>query len=325
MAPIPKNVGKRKVTEVEWIEKTNRRGNPSLIATPVLDSPPRPSKLARKDSPSLQDSSGNRDDAEGFLPTVNQEEGFYQPRKTKVGNPTAVAITWLPLISLQSQNDYLREWVHVRSEQLEMLLDAEGVKGERICQECRVKPGDIRCLDCFGRGLYCANCALTSHQVHPFHRVEKWQGHCFLRSTLFEEGMVLNLVHQGQECSLSSGHTPRARVEDTIIIVHTPGVAHHRVRYCQCPGAANHYNQLFQHGLFPASFDRPSTAFTFEVLDHFYIEAMQCKTSAQSFFQKLRRLTNNAFPDKVPVSQHLHIQYTCRALNNLFNRTDTGS
>jgi hypothetical protein len=32
---------------------------------------------------------------------------------------------------------------------------------------------------------------------------------------------------------------------------------------------------------------------------------VECKTSAQSFFQKLRRRTNNAFPDEVPVSSAL--------------------
>ncbi|KAG1843030.1 hypothetical protein F4604DRAFT_1517518, partial [Suillus subluteus] len=53
--------------------------------------------------------------------------------------------------------------------------------------------------------------------------------------------------------------------------------------------------------MFPASTSRPRTAFTFDVLDHFLIDALECKTSAMSFFQKLRRLTNNAFPDSVPV------------------------
>jgi hypothetical protein len=36
-------------------------------------------------------------------------------------------------------------------------------------------------------------------------------------------------------------------------------------------------------------------------LNYYGIDATECKTSAQSFFQKLRRVTNNAFPDEVPV------------------------
>jgi hypothetical protein len=54
--------------------------------------------------------------------------------------------------------------------------------------------------------------------------------------------------------------------------------------------------------LFPASYKKPQTAFTFEVLDHFHIEAMECKTSAGSFYAKLKRFTSNAFPDTIPVS-----------------------
>jgi hypothetical protein len=54
--------------------------------------------------------------------------------------------------------------------------------------------------------------------------------------------------------------------------------------------------------MFPASINRPSTAFTFDVLEHFRVDALLCKTPAQSFYAKLRRFTNDMFPTKVPVS-----------------------
>ncbi|KAI9574133.1 hypothetical protein HD554DRAFT_2010421, partial [Boletus coccyginus] len=44
------------------------------------------------------------------------------------------------------------------------------------------------------------------------------------------------------------------------------------------------------------------TAFTFAILDEFLIEALECKTLASSFYQKLYRLTNNPFPDTLPMS-----------------------
>ncbi|KAG2047197.1 hypothetical protein BDR06DRAFT_852282, partial [Suillus hirtellus] len=85
-------------------------------------------------------------------------------------------------------------------------------------------------------------------------------------------------------------------------IVHSSGVFTHNVSWCQCPGSHHeHHLQLLQAGLFPASTTHPRTAFTFKVLDHFLIDALECKTSAMSFFEKIRRLTNNAFPDTVPV------------------------
>jgi hypothetical protein len=92
-------------------------------------------------------------------------------------------------------------------------------------------------------------------------------------------------------------------------LIHVHGIFQLCVRFCRCQGASPEHEQLFRHRLFPSSFNRPETAFTLDVLDYYGIDAMECKTSAQSFFQKLRRVTNNAFPEEVPVSSiHLAIQ-----------------
>ncbi|KDQ52137.1 hypothetical protein JAAARDRAFT_139229, partial [Jaapia argillacea MUCL 33604] len=48
------------------------------------------------------------------------------------------------------------------------------------------------------------------------------------------------------------------------------------------------------------SFKSPKTAFTFGVLDHFHIDAVECKTAVLNFYSKLRRITDNAFPDRFP-------------------------
>ncbi|KAI6097514.1 hypothetical protein F5141DRAFT_1190883 [Pisolithus sp. B1] len=85
-------------------------------------------------------------------------------------------------------------------------------------------------------------------------------------------------------------------------IVHTEGILSHEVLVCKCPGSDPndwHLDLLCQR-LFPASISKPKTAFTFDVLDHFLIDALECKTSAMSFYQKLKRFTNNAFPERVP-------------------------
>ena len=84
-------------------------------------------------------------------------------------------------------------------------------------------------------------------------------------------------------------------------LIHVNGVFEHCVKFCCCPGASLEHEQLLCHRLFPSTFDQPETAFTLDVLEYYGIDAMECKTSAQSFFQKLRRVTNNAFPDEVPV------------------------
>jgi hypothetical protein len=90
-------------------------------------------------------------------------------------------------------------------------------------------------------------------------------------------------------------------------IIHSSGVFMHNMAWCHCPGSNPQHLQLLRAGLFPASSTWPRTVFTFEVLDHFLIDALECKTSARSFFEKLTWLTNNAFPDTVPVSESLYL------------------
>lgn len=92
-----------------------------------------------------------------------------------------------------------------------------------------------------------------------------------------------------------------------MILIHVNGIFEHCVRFCRCKSAISEHEQLFGHRLFSSSFERPETAFTLDVLEYYGIDAMECKTSAQSFFQKLRRVTNNAFPDEVPVRYPINV------------------
>jgi hypothetical protein len=54
--------------------------------------------------------------------------------------------------------------------------------------------------------------------------------------------------------------------------------------------------QLLQAQFYPATAERPSTAFTFRVLDEFSLDALECKTAGMTFLSKLRRLTDPVFP-----------------------------
>jgi hypothetical protein len=78
------------------------------------------------------------------------------------------------------------------------------------------------------------------------------------------------------------------------------GVHKHRVRWCACKDDDKRHLMLFKMGLFSASIERPKTAFTFQCLDYFHLDSMECRTPA-NFFNKLRRLTNNTFPESVSV------------------------
>lgn len=86
-----------------------------------------------------------------------------------------------------------------------------------------------------------------------------------------------------------------------MVLVDVGGVYSYPVVPCQCGTAEDIWKQLFHLGLFPASFAKPRTAFTFAVLDYFQVDALECTTAAMGFYSKLRRLTNEVFPHTVPV------------------------
>jgi hypothetical protein len=99
---------------------------------------------------------------------------------------------------------------------------------------------------------------------------------------------------------LNPGH--KDKEGNTIItIVDRSGVHEIGASWCSCPDAPGRDMQLMMAGLFPATFRNPKTAFTFRVLEDFHLDNLECKTTPSQFFSRLRRLTNEEFPNTVPV------------------------
>ena len=225
---------------------------------------------------------------------------------------------------MKTQNDFMEEYVNSRDIFLNIILESENFANGSICESCKNAEGLFRCLTCCGDHAWCCRCVLNAHRWLPFHKLQQWTGKCFHNTSLSNLGYIWHMGHGGQPCPHSpipqewedvdedvnvqeedAGiETVKAPVSTTttLTVVHSTGVFTHNMLWCLCPGSDNQqHSQLLKAGLFPASISRPRTAFTFDVLDHFLIDALECKTSAMSFFQKLRRLTSNAFPDSVPV------------------------
>lgn len=72
--------------------------------------------------------------------------------------------------------------------------------------------------------------------------------------------------------------------------------------WCACEAAAEHNldEDLLDLQLFPVSYNKIKTVFTFRCLDDYRLSNLECKTTAYQYFQKLRRLTNPALPQSVP-------------------------
>lgn len=186
------------------------------------------------------------------------------------------------------------------------MLRHEAHQGQ--CTSCGKVEGSIRCLDCFATPSLCTSCTLASHTTLPFHRMEKWDQDFYRSTTLNALGFVLRLGHSGQPCPTSQSQNGdfaanfwSTRSHCVIEIVHTTGVFRHTVELCSCHPNLDAHAQLFNAQVMPSTFVSPQTAFTFQVLEAFQIANLEGKVSAFSYFQQIRRATNNAFPALVPV------------------------
>ncbi|KAG1800552.1 hypothetical protein EV424DRAFT_1332065, partial [Suillus variegatus] len=210
---------------------------------------------------------------------------------------------------------------------LDIILESKQFVHEGMCESCQDAEATFRCVTCTGDHGWCRPCMIKSHQSLPFHKIQLWIDKCFKDITLADLGFIWYLGHGGEPCpqygaSLLYDGDIEALPHDTspVTIVHSSGVFIHNVAWCHCQGSVPiQHLQLLRAGLFSASSPRPKTAFTFEVLDHFLIDSLECKTSARSFFEKLTRLTNNAFPDTVP-DQYRELMRVSRLWRDLQNR-----
>lgn len=103
------------------------------------------------------------------------------------------------------------------------------------------------------------------------------------------------LGHDGAPCPTPSA--PR-----TVIVYHVNGYHSLRISQCRCSGSPPAYKQYLRGNLFPATYRRPQTAFTFEVLELFHELTLQSKVNAYDFFKTLGRVTDNTGQANHPVS-----------------------
>ena len=279
----------------------------------------------------------------------------------------------------------LREWLALRPTFLREIVEREAPPEPRMCSICS-KSLEWRCDDCFGSPSFCTTCCVSSHMLHPFHRIAHWTGSTFYRSSLRKAGFVLYLCHSGAACPSvpssetsppSAAHEPQdctpaeqggasdndqadqtqnhrqGEVHDTddedldfdtaglssgemrvpkgsdgrgnswMTLVDITGVHFLPVHFCTCPNAPMRYIQLLRHALYPVSYDRPQTAFSFRVLDDFDLDNLETKGTAQRYYAKLCRLTNNAFPHAVP-DRYRELLRVIREWRNLTARKRAG-
>lgn len=198
----------------------------------------------------------------------------------------------------------ISEFLGKRDTLCDLILEAFGNPNKHL--NCRCGSGLRRLVKCaadgcFQRDTSCSSCFLRSHRTLPFHWVLVWdekQEHWRKRDySELSDNAAIQLGHLGEDrlCSGTKSSIP-------FMITHTNGIHSTRIRFCGCLGAEDRFVQLVRSGLFPASVNEPRSAFTFSVLTEFSMHNLQSKCGAFDYVFSLRRLTDDVFTSKVPVS-----------------------
>ncbi|KAI0716590.1 hypothetical protein C8Q76DRAFT_616444, partial [Earliella scabrosa] len=103
-------------------------------------------------------------------------------------------------------------------------------------------------------------------------------------------GYVYHLAHRGQRCP----QAPTVSQPTPLVVTHINGIHELNIEECHCAQRPDLPEQLLRVDLFPATWDQPASAFTFEVLEDCHEDALASKKSAYDYIKKLRRRTNNS-------------------------------
>ncbi|KAH6905648.1 hypothetical protein BKA70DRAFT_1107378 [Coprinopsis sp. MPI-PUGE-AT-0042] len=184
-----------------------------------------------------------------------------------------------------------------KAELAELLYHQHSDEGYgKACSSCPSGTiATVRCSDCWYRVPTCEDCFITAHSRMPTHWAEVWSPErgFTTRSDIsaLHSQPHIQLGHAGRPCPNSIPDGLRHK----FLIVDTNGIHSTRLRFCTCQHSDTPVAQLMKANLFPATFVKPKTAFTFAVLKQFHIHHLESAESAYSFIASLRRLTDSFF------------------------------
>jgi hypothetical protein len=111
-----------------------------------------------------------------------------------------------------------------------------------------------------------------------------WTGRFFIETSLQSLGLKVQLGHANCPC-------PAAVIPD-FVVVDMSGQHTINLSFCECVGAPHRRVQLLHASWFPTSFERPRTAFTFDILNLFQLITLQGKLSAYNYYYSLVHKTD---------------------------------
>ncbi|PPQ75117.1 hypothetical protein CVT26_008295 [Gymnopilus dilepis] len=180
------------------------------------------------------------------------------------------------------------------------LFNKEHHAGIGALCECGSKEAVYRCRSCTQNYLRCRPCILKDHHLSSWHHLEEWLGTHFGRTSLSSLGYRHRLGHYGKRCPNRSEMSPARKM----VIVHTNGFHEVFVEFCACNKSLNQPYQLIDADLFPATLERPETAFTLEILDAFQKISFRSKITLYDYHRSLQEMTSSILSEEVPNRYH---------------------
>lgn len=127
---------------------------------------------------------------------------------------------------------------------------------------------------------------------------QRWQNNFFNRTSLYLLGLIYHTGHNGNPCP--TGSSPQ-----DLIIIDLNGWHKVRIRFCTCDTNTpwdERYRQLLRIRWYPASFNRPRTAFSFDLLDTYHKITLQGKLNLYDFYLAIMQKSDNQGRSKIMVS-----------------------
>ena len=175
---------------------------------------------------------------------------------------------------------------------------ADGEEGVCLKEGCKKYVNPLyRCTQCLHSVQMCAEHIVEMHKNLPFHVVERWdRGVGFWeRCSLGSLGLQINLGHRGDKCLYSMYNR-----ETTV--VHERGIDTITINYCGCRNVNTPQStQLLSVGLWPSSWQKPQTVFTFHMMEQLQLLSVIAHTSTFDYFKSVTELTNRVFPEDCKV------------------------
>ncbi|KAG1930605.1 uncharacterized protein LOC120488660 isoform X1 [Pimephales promelas] len=169
----------------------------------------------------------------------------------------------------------LHAWDAVKDDMLKVSFECSAP----IATQCVVclAHADYRCIECSTTAVFCESCLKRTHR-NSLHLSDKWNNVYYEPSSL---GLFLYLPE---------GHSTHAvYTKDMKVIVSTGRLCTVTVNMCACePETCT----LLRYGLWPATADKPQTAFSITLLELFVCLSLECQVSVEGFCNTMRWKNN---------------------------------